>query len=170
MVDESESGAQRRLWFLEQLLEKMDAEKALALAARMEKFVATYGQATIRKDDHRPAAAQNAPAELPAIQAETIAGSLDPSSSAAVPRAPSTMKQDVKRRLLTDAEIQAFMNRAVQGATNRELAHLFGLTPRQANGIRMTLAKRTPQVALRPTAASTPDAVRATADDRPATP
>ena len=162
MTAESESAAQRRLWFLQQLLEKMDAEKALELAARMEMFVAAGGQATFHKDDHRHPSAQNAPRQLPAAQGGTIAQSLDTSSpgpashpehehisSAAEPPPPATLKRQVTGRLLNEGEQQAFINRAVQGATNRDLARLFGLTPRQANSIRMALAKQTPQVALR---------------------
>jgi hypothetical protein len=148
VTDESESAAQRRLWFLQPLLEKMDPEKALDLAARMEAFVTKDGQATIRKHDHPHPAARTAPAELSAAQAGTIVRSLDHSNSAAERRPPATLKRDATGRLLNDAEMQAFMSRALQGATNRELARLFGLTPRQANGIRMGLAKRTPQVAL----------------------
>jgi hypothetical protein len=147
MADESENAIQRRLWFLQLLLEKMDAEKALDLAARMEAFVATDGPATLPKEDHRHPAAQNAPTKLPAAQTGNMARSLDESSAAERP--PPAMTRDGAGRLLSDGETQAFMTRAVRGATNRELARVFGLTPRQANGIRMALAKRNPQVALR---------------------
>jgi len=156
MVDESESAAQRRLWFLHRLLEKMGAEQALDMAVRMEAFVAMGGEATNPEDDRWHSAAQNTPTGLPTTQARNFAGSLDQSSSAADPPPPATMRKHGAGRLLNDGEIQAFMTRAVQGATNRELARLFGLTPRQANGIRMALAKRNRQVALNPAPAATP--------------
>jgi hypothetical protein len=173
----------------------MDAEKALDMAARMEGFVTTGGQPTIRKndhshppalnapmrssparaetiadslgqapflkDDHRHPSAESAPRRLPAGPGETIAQSLDTSSpgpashpehehiSSAAEPPPATLKRQGTGRLLNEGEQQAFINRAVQGATNRDLARLFGLTPRQANSIRMALAKRMPQVALR---------------------
>jgi hypothetical protein len=149
MTDEAESGAQRRLRFLQLFLEKMDAEEALALAARMEAFVTTGVETTPRNDDQRRTAPQDAPAQSLAAPTGTIARGLHPGSSAAERPAPAKPARDASGRLLNDAELRSFTDRAVQGATNRDLARLFGLTPRQANGIRMALAKRTPQVALR---------------------
>jgi hypothetical protein len=137
MTGEYQSSEQRRLWLLQRLLEKMDADKALDLAARMEKFVSRESQTTARQDDGRYPAAENALAEL------------DRGSSPLEPRPPARSAGDCSGRLLSAGELQAFIDRAVQGATNRDLARLFGLTPRQANGIRMALAKRMPQVALR---------------------
>ena len=146
MADESESAAQRRLWFLERLLEKVDAEQALDIAARLEAFVAD-GPVGLRKQDHRHSAHQNAGTNLPAPQTGKIGPTIDQSRSVAEPPPTATRRGD-GGRLLNDAELQAFASRAVHGATNRELGRLFGLTPRQANGIRMALAKRHPQVGL----------------------
>jgi hypothetical protein len=147
MADQSENAAQRRLWLLQRLMETMDAEKALELAARMEAFVATNAQEAFREEDHRRSTVRKAPTELPAAPFGDIR-SFDQSHFAREP-SPASTTRDGAGRLLNDGELQAFTGRAVQGATNRELGRLFGLTPRQANGIRMALAKRNPQVALR---------------------
>ena len=144
MSDESERAAERRLWLLQSLLEKMDVEKALALAARMEAFI-TGVRATSGKDEQRHVASQNAPMHL-------LDGSIvrrdDHSHSAAKRSPPAAFARNAAGRLLSDAELQAFRDGAVQGASNYDLASRFGLTPRQANAIRMGLAKGTPQVAL----------------------
>src|SRR5689334_4807244 len=131
---EFENAAQRRLWFLERLLENMDAEKALDLAARMEAFVTTGGEATIPQDDHRHPGAEAASAQLPAEQGEATVRSLGHGSPGAECRPIASLtRAGTGGRLLNDAEVHTFTNRAAQGATNRELARVFGLTPRQAN-------------------------------------
>jgi hypothetical protein len=143
MTDESESAVERRLWFLQVLLEKMDVEKALALAARMEAFINAGEQATAPKDELRHVSSRNSPRHL-------LDGSIVRRDDRSAPeRSPSAASaRDVPGRLLNDAELYAFRDRAVQGASNYDLASRFGLTPRQANAIRMGLAKGTPQVAL----------------------
>ena len=194
MAEASESAAQRRLWLLQRLLEKMDAEEALKLAARMEAFVTADGQMTLRKDGNTHPGTQKAPVETspaqvgtakatpdstigiateathllnpPHLDKDSMEGSPEPrpafmlgtgvaiadgcerTGSVVELKPTGTVGRDAGR-LLNEGELQAFTNRAVQGATNRDLARLFGLTPRQANGIRMALAKRNPQVALR---------------------
>jgi len=148
MDQTSERAAQRRFWLLQRLLANMEAERALELAERMEAFVADDGEVSLRKEHHRHQEAENAPTRESPAQAGTIAHGLQSSSIAEPPA--SMSRRESAGRLLNDDELKAFMDRAIQGATNRDLARLFGLTPRQANGIRMALAKRTPQVALRP--------------------
>ena len=218
---ESNNTAARRLWFLQVLLDKMEPERALALASRMEAFVAIGGtlptKANQDKGSNAPrvhgesAAAgagvageawkvfqptvESSPSELGAEAAggvtrgsevrkgrgrdfdsgsdtdrsqrpEVLDGRLAASSvksTGEVGKSNESPESLLKTpsgnspgRLLTREELQAFQDQALNGATNQDLAQRFGLTPRQANGIRMGLAKRVPQIALKRIVAKPP--------------
>jgi hypothetical protein len=149
----SDGAANRRLWFLQILIDKMDAERALALAARLETFVATGRTLTIVDEaSETPTTTEGTVTPpAPAVVRDT------PNVAPARPVEPAILVQPLAQpRLLADAELQEFATRAANGASNRDLAIRFGLTPRQANGIRMGLAKRSPQVALRRVARAKP--------------
>ena len=85
MAEASESGAQRRLWLLQRLLPKMDAEKALELAGRMEAFVTANERVTLRREHQRHQDAENPPTQGSPTQAATAIGdSPEPNSGFAV--------------------------------------------------------------------------------------
>jgi hypothetical protein len=131
----AEVAAQRRLWFLQIVLDKMEPEKALELATRMETFVLS-GTPMIDPKDQR-AALQTAGASLSAKQVQKSG-------------------DHAARQVLNAEQLREFTDLALQGSSNDDLAKRFELTPRQANGIRMGVAKRVPQVALKPPAVGKP--------------
>jgi hypothetical protein len=131
-----DSPAGRRLWLLRTLLERMEPEAALALAERMENFIVDAAAAAgDARRCRRPADEDAGPAT------GRVRGTTTASSTAAV--------SPCGGRLLGDAQLSEFIETATLGASNQDLGRRFGLTPRQANSIRMGLAKRAPQVALK---------------------
>lgn len=138
----------RRLWLLQILVEKVDPAQALTIAERMEAFI--VGSADSAREDRplRPndGVKQGRNAELSFMEAA-------PSRTAEV----ITMPSSGTERLLDAQQLQAFVTAAAEGVDNTELARRFGLTPRQANGIRLGLTRRNilrrmakPAVAPRP--------------------
>jgi hypothetical protein len=151
-LQEMSGAAKRRLWLLEVLLGKMEPESALALAARMEAFVA--GEAsTIGREANEGTSTEQA---SPRPSQEPPSNGREAATDQAVSSASQPCTPAERGRLLTDDELREFAVAAVNGATNRDLARRFRLSPRQANGIRMGLAKRTPQVALKRAVSSKP--------------
>jgi len=150
-----DGASNRRLWFLQILIDKMDAERALALAARLETFVATGRTLTIVEEaSETPPTPQRAMTSSASGTAHDVAF---PKGASARPIQPALLSHPLAQpRLLAETELQEFAASAANGASNRDLAIRFGLTPRQANGIRMGLAKRSPQVALKRVARAKP--------------
>jgi len=152
--DASPEAVARRLWFLKVLTTRMQPEQALSLAARMEAFVASGGKATtLRHGGQMPALtaslfesiAQSRPwATGSAVRFRALLAAFEPRTST-----PSRVGSNQGGRLLTETELQEYVDLAIKGANNQDLARHFGITPRQANGLRMGLAKRFPQLALR---------------------
>jgi hypothetical protein len=125
---------QRRLWLLHNLLQKLEPEEALRLAERMEKFVLA-GDA-VSFSPSRQATEE---------EGGRVAGSMPP--FAGKPHAASPARpRPSGSRLLEGASLQEFTEALMAGADNSELARRFSLTPRQANGLRMGIEKRYPQL------------------------
>jgi hypothetical protein len=141
-----DGAANRRLWFLQVLIDKMDAERALALATRLETFVATGRTLTIVDDATELQSTTDRAVTTPA---PAMAPNIPNGATARPIEAVMVAPPHAQQRLLSDAQLQEFAASAAAGAGNRDLGIRFGLTPRQANGIRMALAKRAPQVALK---------------------
>jgi hypothetical protein len=142
--------AQRRLWFLYSALQEKGApEMALQMAERMERFVVGGVGEAGRAEMSSPAgrthpadaiewlvqAARPVPGDSPAASG---------SPTAAETRAPAAGRQDGPGRLLQDEAFEEFVAALKRGADNGELARLFGVTKRQANGLRMGIEKRFP--------------------------
>ena len=134
-----DSPAGRRLWLLRTLVERMEPEAALALAERMENFiVGATAEAAMPGDNQKypRAADENSDPATDRGRGTTTAP-------------PMVAVSPCGGRLLGEAQVSDFIETAALGASNHDLARRFGLTPRQANSIRMGLAKRAPQVALK---------------------
>jgi hypothetical protein len=132
LFHELDSHGRRRLRLLQFLLEKLEPEEALSLAQQMETFVLGSDSAK----EHRPAAKNGAD-----TGAETPAWTVRP-AAAAGERGGEDGQQ--RGRLLERESLRAFAEAIAAGLSNAELASRFGFTPRQANGLRMGLARRNP--------------------------
>ena len=120
----------RRFWLVNILCQKVEPELALRLAERMEMFIVGGRQLEARRDERVAAercatAAEPAPKQEATHAAEVI-----------------TMQPPPGVRLLEGDRLREFVAAAAAGVDNAELGRRFGLTPRQANGIRLGLTKR----------------------------
>ena len=124
--------ADRRLWLLHKALECMPLDRAIALAREVEAFV-TGGAPVYPKPrlvplrPDRAALSNDQPGEDPKA-AESPGASSRPATQT--------------RLALSDEQRERLMDRLAKGATNAELANEFGLSLRQAQGIRMGTARK----------------------------
>jgi hypothetical protein len=124
--------ADRRLWLLHKALECMPLDRAIALAREVEAFV-TGGAPVYPKPrlvplrPDRAALSNDQPGEDPKAVESPEASSR-----------PATQT----RLALSDEQRERLMDRLAKGATNAELANEFGLSLRQAQGIRMGTARK----------------------------
>jgi hypothetical protein len=144
--------AQRRLWFLfSALQEKATPEAALRMAERMERFV-VGGVDEAGTGEAAPATGEALPAERAEWLVRAHRPSQDGAPGATVSGAGAASgaqgspagRQDAPGRLLQDGLFEEFVAALKRGADNTELARLFGVTKRQANGLRMGIEKRFP--------------------------
>jgi hypothetical protein len=134
----------RRLWLLQQLIQQVKPDEALKLAERMEEFVlgaerrvvAERGAITVVKGSSPD---DPGPRTLPLREAAKPAPVHDGAA------APSPRRG---ARLLEGERMREFLAALGAGADNTELARRFGLTPRQANGLRMGIEKQHPHLRL----------------------
>jgi len=113
-----------RLHFLLLALRDAQAEHALIVAEQMEKFIT--------------ADRQGSASELPS------AGAVGSTNNAGRSDGPDTIKRvSSAKGVLSDKAFRSqFVSAISSGADNRQLAERFGLTLRQANGLRLGLARR----------------------------
>lgn len=167
---------QRRLWLLQMLVEKIDPEQALQLAERMEHFIlsgagfslklpAAQRDATISKLERpdvdlgsrtwaeRVAAPQGRNPSRQRLVADAGVGPVEPlhPTQHEIPERPPSVQFPPTTgrgdgRLLAEEAVPKFIEAIDHGATNDELARVFGITRRQANGLRMGLVKRMPHL------------------------
>jgi hypothetical protein len=129
---------QRRLLFLLQALGSADPRDALELAREMESFVLgtcpdeSDGSMSCRLDPERALRDQPAGSERG-----------EPSAHEAQPHdRPEGLALDGPELLSRGVPRNEFLDAIRAGATNHQLAQRFGLTLRQANGLRIGLARR----------------------------
>jgi hypothetical protein len=121
------------LEFLKLALESAGLEEALAIAERMEAFVTGAVHAAVSKATHEHTGADDM----------QPMGSTDATQDTAMRDADRAARStDSRPRLLDGDNLRRFAEAAGSGMSNADLAARFGLTPRQANGLRMGLAKR----------------------------
>ena len=146
LFHELDSHGRRRLRLLQFLLEKLEPNEALSLAQQMEDFV--LGGASEREQRASSTDGDEGGTRPPAWTVRAVESGK---------RGGEEGQQ--RGRLLADESLRAFAEAIAAGVSNAELASRFGFTPRQANGLRMGLARRNP--ALR--------AVSSTLEKRPPT-
>jgi hypothetical protein len=130
----------RRLWLLETLIQKLEPSAALDLAAKMESFVC--GGHSIQISD--PPADE----PTPSFQGQVPVPSSKPDVADVVQRTSGAERSSSGRgpRLLDEKSLEEFTAALGAGADNTQLARQFGLTPRQANSLRMGIQKRLPHL------------------------
>jgi len=138
----------RRLLFLLRALNDAKTGDALSLAAEMENFVsgASPDGADGAGSTARRAVTPDAPGASESCMPATHEGQSPAPAETLAVTDPTALCGGVPR--------QEFLDSLSAGATNRQLAEKFGLTLRQANGLRIGLARRkspTPHSAPSPT-------------------
>jgi hypothetical protein len=132
-----EAPVDRRLWLLHKALECMPLDRAIALARDVEEFltegapVSSKLQAAQLRSESGAALSENRLSEKP-----------DSVGSPAPSRRPATRT----RLALSHEQRERLMDRLAKGATNAELAGEFGLSLRQAQGIRMGTARKNSKI------------------------
>jgi hypothetical protein len=134
------SSARRRLFFLLRALNHAKPSEALALAAAMEKFV-SGASAEEAESPGSMSAPQDAPRDPPAGGERSDTGTRGTRSLARTAR----LAADGGKQSSTGVPHEQILEAINAGATNRELADRFGLTMRQANGMRIGLGRRKPR-------------------------
>lgn len=139
LCEDLSPGGRRRLFFLLRTSDGIEPRESLALAAQMENFVSSepacgggHGSAANRvdsRDASRDPTAGRDSCEPSAREAHSLERTAPPAANGA-----DQLSRGVPRKEFLDA-IGA-------GATNHQLAVRFGLTLRQANGLRIGLARR----------------------------
>jgi hypothetical protein len=138
LFDGLEPAARRRFWLLELLIEKLEPSAALQLAAQMESFIRGENPATIVK------VPELGPPPRPA-NAACVSATPDVFFEEQALSVPAPSRGS---RLLQGKALQDFTNAVSTGLANAELACRFGITPRQANSLRMGIEKRLPHLRM----------------------
>jgi hypothetical protein len=143
------------------LIERVDPKVALDLAIRMDSFVCGKSIAIVTAQE-----------ELTVFNDAVVLGDEELTEHvgrAQVDRAEATAERESAQpaasgsRLLDEQTRQRFREAIAAGTDNAELARQFGMTPRQANGLRMGLQKQYPHLrAIKITKPKRPELDRST--------
>jgi hypothetical protein len=161
LTGDLDAAARRRFWLAEWILERCsigEIEPALAIAAKIEAFIAGADSCNNSGRSCRGAAATPAPAQdivagsgsSHAIQSAKISAdsSVPPASRNGV--ANGERCHPANRPLLDQETRERFIREAARKPDNRHLAQTFGLSVRQAHAVRVGLSKLIAQAQREP--------------------
>lgn len=151
----------RRCWFLSKAAECGDFGRALEMARAAEEFVIGADETQIEAIPVACAESKVAPTPEKAVAAPP------PAPVPAAPPAKAEPERKPGRLALSDDRRDELLDRLAQGARNRELADLFGVSPQQIQGVRMGAAREIAErrSRVRPAEADADSEIEATVDD-----